>query len=54
MDKELIKEQIVQTAIDFVEMALPTLDIVFEDSRDDAWTLSQKFYELKELVENYK
>ena len=51
MDKELIKEQIVQTARDFVEMALPTLDIVFEDGRDDAWALSQKFYELKELVE---
>jgi hypothetical protein len=50
MDKELIKEQIVQ-AIDFVEMALTTLNIMFEDSRDDASALSQKFYELKELVE---
>lgn len=32
-------------------MALPTLDIVFEDNRDDAWALSQKFCELKELIE---
>lgn len=32
-------------------MALHILDIVFEDNRDDAYALSQKFYELKELVE---
>ena len=50
MDKELIKEQIVQ-AIDFIEMALTILNIMFEDSQDDASALSQKFYELKELVE---